>query len=177
MWRFGKNIFISKQIDMAEAPKLKRYVRKAGEKDLPDVMKIWEVIAAFHEGLDNEYKRNADTSEQFKQFFITALSRQDACVYLAIDKVEIVGYIVGEIETNSTIYKKKLKGVINEVGVIGGNERKDLMGEMVQALLDWFEAKDIHKVEVSSHIRNDKSIEIWRELGFYDYNLLLSKTI
>jgi len=162
---------------MAEAPKLRRYVRKAGEKDLIDLMRIWEAIAGYHEQLDTSYFRRNGVKDQVKHFFISAMSRQDARILLLIDGDEIVGYIVGEIKSQSPVFRNGQKGLISEVGILGGTDRIPLARQMVNDLLAWFESKGMHRVEVNADIRNSQSINLWHEMGFEDHSIQLAKDI
>jgi len=154
---------------MSELSQSIGYVRMAGEKDLPDIMDIWQKMAHYHELIEPSYFRKTNTTETIKHYFLSAMGRENAQVLVGVEGGEIVGFVVGELKRLSPIFKEKWKGQVAEIGILGDEKRTTLMLEMMQSLFNWFRKKDILRVEVSVHAQNHKSQAIWRQLGFVPY--------
>jgi len=99
--------------------------------------------------------------------YITKMIRSRlASLFVAEEQGKIVGYIHGSLRPMPPIFQVSTFGRLNSAYVLKHYRRQGVGRRLTDALLQWFQTKQIEYVEVNSDIRNSLGIDAWKKYGF-----------
>ncbi len=153
-------------------------VRKARLEDVDEIARINKQLADMHAEMDEIYKKGAKVEEGFRKHVENLLSsKDDALVVVAEEDGNIIGYMIGVVESARPFLKIKKMGRISDA-CVGADHRKKGIGEkMFNFLLDWFREKGVEYITLSFDHRNEGARAFWRKMGFEEWMVRVIKRI
>jgi putative acetyltransferase len=137
-------------------------IRPATEDDIPDLLDLWEALAA--EGMiaaelpiDKE-ARSARWKETFS-------NTEDAVFFVARDGDDLLG--AGGLEGGRGLFTLGM-------GVSPRHRHVGVGSSLLQACIDWARAKDAHKIALQVWPQNAAAIVLYEKFGFVHEGLLRS---
>jgi len=150
-------------------------IRKATKKDLNRLNELQLTLAEYEYFLCKTLKKPETVKKKYYENYKKKIRRKNCIFFVAVDKKKIVGYIFGEIENpeHPHIYEKR--GYIVDAFVIKEYRRKGAGEKLLEKLLKWFKSKKIKWIKVAVYANNFNSIKFWKNMGFKDYVIWMTK--
>jgi GNAT superfamily N-acetyltransferase len=141
---------------------------KAQEQHIPEIIKLWEEFARFHEPFDPRYPMKDDVRTGYEIHLREEMAKEDTKVFIAIDKHKIIGYAMAMIR-KSIPWKRERYGFIEEMFITADYRRHGAGTKIVKAIIEWFKAEKLDMVELTVAAKNTVGYSFWKKHGFKDY--------
>ncbi len=141
-------------------------IRQAQNKDVEGILKLQLETAAFHRRLDENYEFRENIATEFKAKTSSFLADEKAAVQIALVKGEIIGYAIGVLSDENTLFKFPKYGMIEEAGVTEKYRSRGYGELVVASLFEWFRSKGVEEVKLKVHVKNNDGIQFWERIGF-----------
>jgi len=144
-------------------------IRRATSFDIPQIVPLWEELAAFHAALDSAFAISPEGREAYAEYLHALMRNREAFVVVALDRTEAVGYAVGRISTLPRTFLVQRRGYIHDVYVREGYRLRGIGRQLVEEVLRWFQERGITLVELTVATFNLGAKAFWEKLGFVGY--------
>jgi ribosomal protein S18 acetylase RimI-like enzyme len=141
----------------------------AENSHVPGIVKVWKELMDFHRDIDTHWSRSEDGHINWEKFLREMMKSEDARVLVALDKGHVVGYSISEISKYPPIFQRETRGVISDMAVISDYRSKGVGGEMLSRIRQWFDSRNIDRIELGVAARNQVGYSFWKKHGFQDY--------
>lgn len=153
-------------------------IRKATIKDLADIQKLNLKL------LKNEYKNFDKTInlrwpfKEDKKALKNIIIKNDGFAEVIENKGKIIGLLYGSKGSKLPSYRKNLNyGILNFIFVEKEFRNKGFGNKLINNFKKWGKKNKFAFISVTAHAKNDKAINLYRKLGFKDYELILEKKL
>lgn len=137
---------------------------------IPGVIELWKELMDFHRNIDAYWSRRENGHIEYEKFLRGMLESEDAIVLVTTDKGQIVGYSSSRINRPSVNTREcDAYGDITDMVVKAEYRRKGIGQQMLAKIFEWFELKNINRIELSVAAQNRVSNSFWKKNGFKDY--------
>lgn len=144
-------------------------ITSATEKYIPEIVELWKKFMDFHKDIDTRFPMSAGAQEQQEKHLMDSLESKDARLLVVLDNGHAVGYSLAEIHKYPPIFAREIYGYISDMFIQTEYRRKGIGGQMVAKIFEWFESRNIERIELSVAARNQVGYSFWRKQGFKDY--------
>lgn len=144
-------------------------VRQAIPDDVEGIVPLWQEMTDFNAALDPRMGITPEGAEHFRQFLLLRLEDDNSCVLIAEVEGRIVGYTIGRVVSNPPVFSLSEYAYISDMCVTEGWRRRGIGRRLYQALCEWFRAKGLSVIQLSTLHHNPVSQAFWRAMGFSDY--------
>ncbi len=141
----------------------------ATESHVNEIVEMWKEVMDFHKGIDPFFSRRIDGHLNFEKFLRYSIESEDFLVQVAIDDFFVVAYSIAEIDNHPPVFVIETYGFISDIAVKPGYRRKGIGGQMLDKIYEWFEARDIDRIELRVAAKNRMGYSFWKKHGFNDY--------
>ncbi|MGD1118650.1 MAG: GNAT family N-acetyltransferase [Dehalococcoidales bacterium] len=143
---------------------------KAEEKHIPDICKLWVEFM--------EYTVDIEPIPWFeKEHLRPAMQDPNSLILVASDGDKTVGYAYALIMEPLTVETRGKYGNIHDLFVARDCRRRGVGEQLYKAMLKWFCARDIERVELHIISRNRLASSFWRKQGFTDFEQKMFRRI
>lgn len=157
-------------------------VRKAGLKDLDDILILWE-------GLVNdqtEYRvpgtedsimpdMKDDAKEIFRAFAKRTIHSKNGIIMVAVQGENIVGYLLGFLQKNVPVFKGDLVAYISDIFVKEEYRSMGIATAMNDRFEEWLKSKGISTSTLQVITTNDIASKLYRKWGYGDIFITMRK--
>ena len=143
--------------------------REATKDDIPRMIELWKEFIDFHKVRDSLFSRSKEGPENFGKFVAENLRKDDAIVYVAEKKGEVIGHILATIQNYPPAFEMKRYGLVNDLAVTSAYRRFGIGQHLFALVKDWFFKKGIRRIEIEVAIANEVSTSFWRKMNFRPY--------
>jgi len=141
----------------------------AKDKHIPGIIEVWEELMDFHKNIDTYWSRREDGHITYEKFLREMLESEDAIVLVAVDNGRIVGYSSSRISEHPPTLEHDNYGEITDMAVTAEYQRKGIGERMLKRICEWFESRNIDRIELSAAANNQISYSFWKKHGFQDF--------
>ncbi len=151
-------------------------IRKATRNDLEGIVRLSEEMLDFHCSLDpyyGIYRAHEDSSE----FYKGELQKKDR-LYLVAENGNggIVGFASASITSIPDTNAPSI-GILITNFVSKPYRGKGIGTAFHEKRMAWFKEQNVKHVEMNVDARNVKALEIWKKIGFKEYQIKLKKDL
>lgn len=154
-------------------------IRKAGLKDVPDIVRLWKGLMSHHKGFPSEkfrtLKKNAP--KIFGDYIKRCIRSRNAILLVAEERGKLVGYSLNKVEKNIPIYLPERLGYYSDLFVDSGYRGGGISSRLIEEASKWFRSKGIDHVKIGANIENKKTVNIYKHWGMVPGHLELHKKI
>lgn len=143
--------------------------RKAAKEDIPRLIELWKELMDFHGARDSFFSRSKEGPENFGNFLLENMSKDDAIVYVAEVEREVVGYTLAMIQDYPPVFEVKQYGLISDLAVTSEYRRSGVGRHLANIAKDWFIQKGMTRAEIGVAVTNEVSTSFWSKMGFRSY--------
>ena len=143
-------------------------LRPAGEADLPALGRLGAALIRIHHDFDplRFLAPPVDAETGYAWFLGTQMHDADACVFVAEQGGEVVGYVYGGLEPMSWRELREAAGFIHDV-VVADTHRGHGIGEaLVERASEWLRHRGAPRVLLWTAQRNVAAQRLFLRLGF-----------
>jgi len=97
------------------------------------------------------------------------MKTEDGLVLVALDKGQVVGYSLSEINEPPKGSKRDKYGYISHMAVTASYRRRGIGEKMLDEIMKWFHSKNIDRVELGITAKNQVAYSFWEKHGFTAY--------
>ncbi len=142
-------------------------IRKATIEDLEDIQKLnlqlfKKEYKEYDKTLNLKWTFGKDGTEYFKK---------------RIKDRRVIGYLVGTFHSPEAYRNLNVFAEGENMFILEKYRGKGIGTKLISKFIEWCKEKKAEKIRVIASIQNKKAIELYRKLGFSDYNLILEKEI
>jgi len=138
----------------------------ARAQHVPAIQKLWKEFMDFHAARNDHYLRSDDGDTSFGEYVTRLLGSADACVLVAVEGTDVLGYALGKIERYAPGFRRTTFGLIADVAVTARARRRGLGARFDVALRAWFREKGIRRVQLRASADNEVSLAFWKQRGY-----------
>ncbi len=171
-------------------------IRKAIKKDIPQLSELFRLEIEFHQTLACYYELQAGFD--WLNYAEEKFNRSNGLIFVA----ESTGGLAGFVDIRITKYppdnrykstlqrirygSKKIKtfpvkslrwGIIEECYVDPSFRRRGIGSRLVYSALEWFQSKQINRIELSLIAKNKEGETFWKKFGFVTFRISLAREI
>jgi ribosomal protein S18 acetylase RimI-like enzyme len=144
-------------------------VRAAEHGDIPRLVQLWNELMDHHAAIDPYFQKSEAGPANFERFVSSLLLLDDSRVLVAVDGGVVVGYCIGQVMMRPPVFKREVHGFITDMTVTAPCRRSGVGSRLLGAMMEWFDAKHIDRVELNVVPGNAAGVNFWRKQGFRDY--------
>jgi len=141
----------------------------AEDSHVPGIVEVWKEFMDFHKKIDPYNERSEDGHIHMEKYLRDSMNSQDAIVLVALDDDSVVGYSISAIGKRHPVFQQDTQGVIHDMAVKSDYRRKGVGGEMLAKIDEWFQSRNIDRIELSVAAKNQIGYSFWKKHGFQDY--------
>jgi GNAT superfamily N-acetyltransferase len=156
-------------------------IRRAEERDIPELGRLVQGIAAYHEALDERIRYDWKQVRDSAGWLKLVLGREHHAIWVAdFGGGHLVGYLWVHLRRYRDPRIPAVWGYISHAFLEESWRGKSLMKPMLEQAWQWFRQKGITHVSLGVVHRNWIGSSAWYRFGFQDYSherlLLLNKS-
>ena len=148
-------------------------IKEATLQNVPELLSLWKELMDFHSNLDLFFTRRKEGHNNFKKHLIECIKSDNACVYLAVEKEEILGYILAKIQEYPPVFKIENYVEIFDIYIKPSYRRQKVGENLVKNTIDYFKKKGSFRIEMKVASKNIAGINFWKNQGFDEYIKLM----
>ena len=143
-------------------------LRPAGKADLPALGHLGAALIRIHHDFDPlRFLAPPDEAEAGYAWFLgTQMQDADACVFVAEQDGQVVGYVYGGLEPMSWRELREAAGFIHDVVVADTHRGRGIGEALVQRASDWLREHGAPRVLLWTAQRNVAAQRLFSRLGF-----------
>lgn len=143
-------------------------IRPAGDADLPALGRLGGALFRVHYDFDSQrFLTPPDEPEAGYAWFLgTQMHEPDACVFVAEQDGEVVGYVYAGLEPMSWKELRDAAGFIHDVAVAEAYRAHGIGEALVQRASDWLRGHGAPRVLLWTAQRNAAAQRLFLRLGF-----------
>ena len=144
-------------------------VREAEQKDIPDIVDLWEEFMEMLPRVNPDYWRAVDGGEAFSRYLKNHLRDTNVLVAVADTKgAGLAGFSLALIEVLPEWFGCEPIGLIRYQSVSEKCRGKGAGRAMTDFMMDWFRSKGISRVELYV-LKGLPAYDYWSKIGFRDF--------
>ena len=141
----------------------------ATESRTPEIIELWKELMGFHNHIDPRFPMRKNAQLEWEKHLRELMRSADALVLVALEKDVVVGYSVAEISKYVPIFEREICGLIDSIVVQSAYRRKGIGEYMLAKTYEWFESRNVDRIELSVSAKNNVGYSFWKKHGFQDY--------
>lgn len=144
-------------------------LRKATEKDIPQIVELSGLLADHHHILDTFWSPGLATKPNFEEYLKDDLGKSNTMWLVAESEEKLIGYFSAEIRTTKSYISVSGIGHLSSGFVLEKYRGKGIAKAAFEKFFEWFKENDLKVAELSVDSRNIDSVKAWESLGFIEY--------
>jgi len=143
-------------------------IRPAGDADLPALGRLGAALMRIHYDFDPQrFLTPPDQPEAGYAWFLgTQMREPDACVFVAEQDGQVVGYVYAGLEPMSWKELREAAGFIHDVLVDDAHRRGGVAGALLDAASEWLKSRGAPRVMLWTAERNHAAQRFFEQAGF-----------
>jgi len=151
-------------------------IQEATVRHIPDIITLWKELMDYHKDLDLFFARRKEGHINFKMHLMECIKSEDACVFIAVENGEVLGYILGKIEKHPPVFETETYVEIFDMYVKKVYRRHKIGAQLVQNIVSYFKKKGVSRIEMKVASKNVTGFDFWKTQGFKEYMKLMYYT-
>ncbi len=150
-------------------------VRDARGGDREAIGQLWRELMEHHRSLDSRFTIAPDGDKKYARHILEMLRSTNARVLVAdsIETGNVVGYIVGELQSRPAIALPGLYGFISDICVEESWRQRGVGSALYQDVRRWFVTRKAIAVELYIAESNPAAQAFWHKMGLQTFLKLL----
>jgi ribosomal protein S18 acetylase RimI-like enzyme len=143
-------------------------IRPGTLADLPALGRLGALLVRTHHELDRErfIPATPRTEHGYASYLGSQLGEPDVMVLVAERDGEVLGYTYAALEGPDYMSLRGAAGVLHDIAVDPAYRREGLGRMLLDATLDWLEARGAPRVVLSTAARNEAAQSLFARAGF-----------
>ena len=152
-------------------------VVEATNEHVPDIVELWKQLMDFHKKLDTFFTPRETGAVNFERHIRNCIPALDSRVFVALGKNKVIGYALCTVLKHPPVFQIESYGYIHDMMVAPSYRKQGCAKKLLAAMIHWYTAQGINRVELSVSVKNTYGIAFWRHCGFQEYLFVMYKQI
>jgi GNAT superfamily N-acetyltransferase len=145
-------------------------IRAARESDIPELVRLVQGIAAYHESIDDRIRYDWEQVRKSADWLKLVLNRDHHRVWVAsLGDERLAGYLWVHLRRFRDARIPPVWGYISQAFLDEAWRGRGLMRPMLDRAFEWFRERGITHVNLGVNHRNWLGSSAWYKFGFEDY--------
>ena len=144
-------------------------IAPASDLHVPEIVEIWKEFMDFHSDLDPFLERRENGHEHFEKYVREKIESDDSTVLVATDNNKVIGFSIIFISKHPPVLKMERYGFIDSLAVKSEYRRNGVGTAILNKIHEWFQSRDITRIQLSVLPKNKTGDSFWRKNGFRDF--------
>jgi len=136
-------------------------VRPARSQDVAWMLTLWTAMMAEHAQQDPAFALAEDAPRIWQQSMWDIMARLDSFVFV----IEPLGFCCGWVARHPAIYLSGEVGLLSEICVARGAQRRGVGRALMAAARDWFISRDVDDFQLATAMFNQQAQRFFRAMG------------
>ena len=150
-------------------------IRRAVDNDVPELARLVQGIAAYHEAADDRVRYDWDVIRKSAEWLTVVLKRDHHAIWVADSGMgsgegKLVGYLWVHLRRYRDARLPPVWGYIAQAFLEDGWRGQGLMRPMLENAWAWFREKGMTHITLGVIHKNWIGSSAWYKFGFEDYN-------
>ena len=143
-------------------------IRRATDADVPALGRLGASLLRLHYTYDPQrfMAPRGDPEEGYAWFLGSQLREDDAVIFVAERKGDVVGYVYAGLEPLSWKELREAAGFIHDVLVDDAHRRSGVAGALLDAASEWLKSRGAPRVMLWTAERNHAAQRLFEQAGF-----------
>lgn len=141
----------------------------AADSHIPEMVEIWKEFMDFHGDIDPFLERRDDGHEHFEKYLREKIDSDDAAVFAATEDDGVIGFSIVYVSSHPPVLKAERYGFIDSLAVKSTHRRKGVGTAILRRIHEWFDSRDIERIQLNVLPGNEIGNSFWRKNGFRDF--------
>lgn len=156
-------------------------IRKATLKDVPQLIRQWKALEAYHvkhHGYGRgifEYSPNR--MALYLKYLKKQMRRRNAAVFVAEVGGRIAGHIMVEIQKLPPIFVHDKNAYVCDIVVDSQYRGKGIGTALLEEAEEWAGKKKMYSIALMVHTANKNAFSVYRKFGFKEHHFKMAKII
>jgi len=134
-----------------------------------EIVEIWKEFMDFHKRIDPFFSRSEHGHEKFGEFVKDSINSGEFLILVGLERRRVVAYTIGRIAKRPPVFEDREYGLIVDMAVRPRYRRRGFGEEMLAKLCEWFESRNIRRIELNVVPENHMGYSFWKKHGFREY--------
>ncbi len=157
-------------------------IRKSQNKELDQIIKLWKKYKEFEEKFVNlkkqsYIKKRKEAEENMRKYFKRCIKDNEAEIFVAEEKGEIVGFMLISKSKGDDIHKFDFYGEMNYAYIKPEFRGQGVASKFFKKAKKWFRENEIQYLKLDVNIKNKKARNIYEKWGFEAYEIGMWKSL
>jgi ribosomal protein S18 acetylase RimI-like enzyme len=144
-------------------------IRIAIESDIAAILPLWRELMEFHSDFDSRFRLAADAVSPGKSHLRLELTKPTSFLGVAEHHTGIVGYCLASVHRQPSFFEHRAYGFVSEFHVSDSFRRRGVGRSLFATMKQWFQRKDVSRIELVTMNANPHSIAFWQSMGCCSY--------
>jgi len=122
-----------------------------------------------HESFDPRVRLAPKAEDAYRQYARFYIAQDDAAVFVAEHRGEVVGYCLAYPANNLPMFRPKQYGYLSDLVITQPWRRRGVGHALVEATRHWFHRHGIPHIQLQVYCRNSMGRAFWHKEGFDDF--------
>ncbi|MEM2145759.1 MAG: GNAT family N-acetyltransferase [Candidatus Jordarchaeaceae archaeon] len=136
---------------------------------VPEIVDLWKEFMDYGGSIDPLFSRREDGHLNFERYLKDLIKSDNSLVLVALDKGHVVAYSISQIFEYPPVFPQEKYGFISDMAVKSKYPRKGIGSQMLAKIFEWFESRNMDKIELHVLAENQIGYSFWKKHGFKDY--------
>ncbi|UCD95411.1 MAG: GNAT family N-acetyltransferase [Candidatus Zixiibacteriota bacterium] len=141
----------------------------ATESHVPGIVRLWVELSDYHRDIDPFFTRREGGDLEYERHLRELMKSEDHQILVAVEDDDVVGFSLSMIAKHPPAFQSERYGLICDLTVKSGYQRRGIGGRLLERILEWFDAGGIDRIELYVAARNRTGYSFWEKHGFRDY--------
>ena len=141
----------------------------ATENHVLEIIELWKEFMDFHKDVDPRFPMSKNAHLSFEKHVRNSINSEDSHILVALDKDRVVGFSTAQIGKYPPVFERDTYGLISNMTVQSNYRRQGIGEQLLAKIYEWFESRNIDRIELSVAAKNQIGYSFWKKHGFRDY--------
>jgi ribosomal protein S18 acetylase RimI-like enzyme len=150
-------------------------IRDGRRMDTAAIGAMWRALMAHHRALDTRFTLAPDAEQKYVRHVQEMIRSRNAraLVAEALDTGELIGYLLGEIQSRPPLAQPGLYGFISDIYVQEAWRQRGVGRALFEEMRRWFVDRKATAIELYIAEANPMAVAFWQEMGLSPFLKLL----
>ncbi|MFO7322287.1 MAG: GNAT family N-acetyltransferase [Chloroflexota bacterium] len=142
-------------------------IRPATVEDTKTIAEMWSRLVEYHRKLDPDLPpATEDGPQRYARSLAERIDDSHTCTYVAEGDGKLIGYVLGVVvDFPPEMFQQEPSGFLADIYVEEGYRRFGVGRALVNALAEWFKARNLNYFEWHVAAHNQAGVQFWKALG------------
>ncbi len=152
------------------------FIRLGEERDLPEIVRLWEQLMDEHSAMDDHFQRRALSGMYLRQSLMAQLFQPEHLLLVIRSEGQAIGFLTAQVLRAPLFHTSRI-GQIVDVYLATPWRGKGYGTALVELAMHWFHSLDLTQIDLNVALENKAGFAFWERQGFKPYLNVVSRFV